>query len=260
MAGATITAAGCSATSPTPGASPSYAVRPALSGKFESSARLGRLVRWQVLTPNGTDPQGLPVVVFLHGKGGDHTMVDYWQPGLDEYARSGGTAMALAGIDAGNTYYHPRASGEDAGKLITDEFIPLLADQGLDTSRLAFAGMSMGGYGALRLAGLLGADRLRAVVVSSPALWPQDDEYAPGAFDSPRDHAQHNVFGRQDDLTGMSVRVDCGLADPFLAATRGYLNGFATEVPHSYTEGGHNVAYWESRVPVQLDQLGAALG
>jgi dienelactone hydrolase len=41
--------------------------------------------------------------------------------------------------------------------MVTDEFPPLLSRQGLDTGRLGFHGYSMGGYGSLRPAPIVGA-------------------------------------------------------------------------------------------------------
>lgn len=232
----------------------------ALSGSFTSEARLGATVRWKVITPSSTDVHGLPVVVFLHGKNGDHTMVDYWADALADHVADGGDPLAIAAMDAGNTYYHRRASGEDAGAMITEEFLPALADRGLDVSRVALAGISMGGYGALRLAAQLGPDRVPGVAVASPALWREPASFAPGAFDSARDHADNNVFGQQDHLAATQLRIDCGLSDPFLGATRDYVNEFGGNPPqHSFSAGGHNVDYWRTLVPDQLTLLATAL-
>ena len=47
--------------------------------------------------------------------------------------------------------------------MVLEQLLPRLQEQGLRTDRLAFHGWSMGGYGALRLAGILGASHVRAV-------------------------------------------------------------------------------------------------
>ncbi len=239
-------------------------VEPALSGSFTSPARGGAEVFWKVLTPDGGSVDGLPLVVYLHGKGGNHTMVDYFAGGLRAHVEAGGTPLALACADAGDTYYHRRESGEDSGAMIVDELIPMLADRGLDTSRLGLAGISMGGYGSLLLAGRLGAETVRAAAVASPALWQNDSEYAPGAFDSTRDHVEHNVFGRQKQLAGIALRIDCGRSDPFIGATRAYLAEFdgsgVASPAHSFGAGEHDVDYWRTLVPDQLHLLAEALG
>ena len=56
--------------------------------------------------------------------------------------------------------------------MLTDEFVPLLADHGLVTTAIGLYGFSMGGYGALRLAGILGPARVAAVVAVSAAPSP----------------------------------------------------------------------------------------
>jgi hypothetical protein len=54
--------------------------------------------------------------------------------------------FALASVDGGESYWHPRDSGEDAAAML-DEFVPLLACHGLDVRPLGFLGRSMGGFG-----------------------------------------------------------------------------------------------------------------
>ena len=68
--------------------------------------------------------------------------------------------------------------------MVVDELLPLLADHGLRTDAIGLMGWSMGGYGALRLAGLLGPGRVRVVVAASPALWSDPDDASASWFDS----------------------------------------------------------------------------
>ena len=95
-------------------------------------------------------------MVCLHGLGGDHT-TPVAQLGIDRFLAAavadGVPRFAVATVDGGTTYWHPRPTGEDAGAMVLDELLPMLRAQGLRTHRLAFQGWSMGGYGALRLAG-----------------------------------------------------------------------------------------------------------
>ena len=97
---------------------------------------------------------------------------------------SGTPPFAVVAVDGGESYWHKRASGEDSGAMVLDELIPMLSSQDLDTSRVAFLGWSMGGYGALLLGARLGPARTAAICAVSPALWTSFDETAPGAFDS----------------------------------------------------------------------------
>ncbi len=66
-------------------------------------------------------------------------------------------------VDGGNGWWHRRADGEDSGSMVLNEFLPMLANKGLDTRRVSFIGWSMGGYGALLLGGALGAARTAAI-------------------------------------------------------------------------------------------------
>ena len=102
--------------------------------------------------------------------------------------------------------------------MVLDEFLPLLAEQGLDTSRVAFLGWSMGGYGAMLLGARLGAGRTAGICAVSPALWTSSGAAAPGAFDGAEDYAANSVWGL-GALNGIPLRIDCGDDDPFASAT-----------------------------------------
>ena len=52
--------------------------------------------------------------------------------------------------------------------MVLDEFLPLLADQGLATARVGLMGWSMGGYAALRLGAVLGPEGCAVVVADEP--------------------------------------------------------------------------------------------
>jgi hypothetical protein len=250
------------------GVTPSVPAGPLVRGSFDSAARLGTRVGWAVSHPPGTDPDsrtGLPVVLVLHGRGVDHTAAfreNYLGLGhvLAAAVRAGVPPFAVAAVDGGDSYWHPRATGEDASAMLTGEFLPLLAERGLDVSRIGLLGWSMGGYGSLRLAGRLGAARVAGVAAESPALWRHYGDSAPGAFDDAADFARHTVFGRQHDLAGIAVRVDCGQSDPFYDATRRYVRGFRDRPAGGFQRGGHKTGYWRRMAPAQLAFLGGSLG
>jgi enterochelin esterase-like enzyme len=244
------------------GTIPSVAPGPMISGSFRSDARLGADCGWAVSYPPGSAPgKRLPVLVVLHGYSGDHTSSFGTHQALDRFlaqaVQHGSAPFAIAAVDGGNSYWHPRSSGEDSGAMITDEFLPLLAHRGLDTSRVGLMGWSMGGYGALRLAGLLGSDRVAAVGAESPALWHTAQETARGAFDDAADFATHTVFGRQKELTGIPVRIDCGTGDGFYPAARDYAQSLTPRAAGGFTPGGHDIAYWNRVAPQQLAFIGS---
>jgi dienelactone hydrolase len=236
---------------------PTAAPGPAVTGTFVSAARLGTSVGYTVSYPPGAAiGDHLPVLVTLHGAGGSHTTSFGHQLGLDRFQAAGKHAIAIASVDGGNTYWHRRTTGEDAGAMVSDEFLPLLARSGLDTKRLALLGWSMGGYGALLLAAAL---KPRAVVAESAAIWHTAAQAAPIAFDGAADFAAHTVFGRQHELDGVAVRIDCGDGDGFEPNDRAYRSGFSTTPAGGIEPGGHNMAYWRRMAPAQLAFVAAHL-
>lgn len=106
--------------------------------------------------------------------------------------------------------------------MVLTELIPMLGEQGLDTSRVAFMGWSMGGYGALLLGARLGAARTAAITAVSPALWTSSGATAPGAFDGADDYEANSVWGLPA-LNSIPIRIDCGDSDPFYSATKQFV-------------------------------------
>ena len=109
-------------------------------------------------------------------------------------------------------------------------------------SRVGFIGWSMGGYGALRLAGLLGAERVAAVSAVSPAIWADADSASEDGFEDAAEYEEFTVFGHQTDLAGIPVRVDCGTGDPFYREVESYVAGFppGADLTSSFEPGGHD--------------------
>jgi S-formylglutathione hydrolase FrmB len=232
------------------------------SGSFVSRLRQGQQTGWSVIYP-GPRAQPLPVMVALHGLGGTHrSFVD--ELGVDRFLaaaiRAGVPPFAVAAVDGGTTYWHPRPDGDDAGGMVLREFLPLLEQHGLLTDRLAFHGYSMGGYGALRLAPLAGRTRVRAVSVLSAAIWPPGAGFSSSGFSSTAEYDRYTVFGHQADLDAIPVRLDCGVEDPFCPADRAYVGGFRRPVVSTFQDGTHDTTYWTRMMPAQLRFVGHALG
>jgi S-formylglutathione hydrolase FrmB len=246
------------------GSIPNINPGPMVTGSFVSKARLGKQVEWAVSYPPGSTPgDPLPVLIALHGFGGSHASTFGRRLGLDRFLAQSitrGTApFAIASIDGGDTYWHHRSTGEDAGAMVVDEFVPLLASRGLSTTKVGLFGWSMGGFGALHLASGLGMTRVATVVAESPALWPSAARSAPGAFDNPADWAANNPLGRQAQLDGIAVRIDCGEGDGFYPTARAYVDGFSHRPAGGFSPGGHNLSYWRRMAEAQLAFVGAQL-
>lgn len=239
------------------GTIPDVAAVPTTSGSFVSTARGRRTVGWTIAAPESDQP--LPIAVALHGYAGSHRT--FFGQGLGyerflaQHVAAGGAPFAVAGVDGGNGYWHRRADGDDPGAMVLDEFVPMLEQRGFDSGRLAFTGNSMGGYGALRFGGLLGASRVRAVAALSPALWTAAGDTARGAFDDAADFRANTVLGRQHTLDGVAVRIDVGTGDGFEPAVRTYVDGFTTKPAGGFEPGAHDAAFWRRMAPAQITFL-----
>jgi enterochelin esterase-like enzyme len=230
---------------------------PMLTGEFTSAARLGKTTGWAISYPPGSSPgDRLPVLIALHGFGGSHRGAFYTGIGLDRFLAQavgrGAKPFAIASVDGGTAYWHRRSSGDDPAAMVTDEFIPLLHDHGLDVAKVGFLGWSMGGFGALHLGAKLGPSRTAVVVAESPALWSRAADAARGAFDSASDFRANTPVGRQRELDGIPVLIDCGTGDGFYPEAKAYAAGFAKRPAGGFVAGGHNDSYWRRMAPAQL--------
>ncbi|TCJ30884.1 alpha/beta hydrolase-fold protein [Nocardioides jejuensis] len=209
---------------------------------------------WWLSRPAGAGDH-VPVVIALHGAYND---ADQWRRkiALDAAHADSGARFAIAGIDGGvHDYWHPRAVGRDPRGLVLDHFLPFLAKQGLDVSRPAWFGWSMGGYGALVLA--TEVERSGPVVATSPALWSRYADAAPGAYDDEADFARWSVLGnsrRIAELSRIAVRVDCGESDPFVPGVHELQRELPSAQVH-WRPGAHDASYWKRVLPAQLAWL-----
>jgi len=223
-----------------------------VTGSFVSAARGGVQTNWAIARPPGQTAPLRPVIA-LHGKGSDAAtvMAGGVEQGLAQAVNAGLPPFAVVAVDGGGSYWHKRASGEDSGAMVLDELIPMLADKGLDTSRVAFIGWSMGGYGALLLGARLGPARTAAITAVSPALWMSSGAAAPGAFDGPEDFAANTVFGLPA-LASIPIRIDCGNSDPFYSATKQFIAQLPNPPAGGFSPGGHDGGYWSSQLPGEI--------
>ena len=239
---------------PPPNAAPAY-----LTGSFVSAARGGIETSWAIARPPGPH-QSLRPVIALHGRNGNAAgVMDLGvQDALTQAVKIGWPPFAVVSVDGGNSYWHKRASGEDTGAMVLTELLPILSSQGLDTSRVAFLGWSMGGYGALRLGAWLGPARTAAICAVSPALWTSFMATDPGAFDSVEDWASNTVFGLPA-LGSIPIRVDCGTSDRFYGSTRQFVAQLRRPPAGGFWPGGHDVSFWTRLMPADLSWIASLL-
>ncbi|MEI7624136.1 MAG: alpha/beta hydrolase-fold protein [Actinomycetes bacterium] len=235
-----------------------------VTGTFLSKARGNANVGWTISYPPGFSlGDALPVCLFLHGRGGSHT--DMAGPSevprflAGAVANDGVAPFAVVSVDGGEaTNWHRRSNGEDPPTMIAEELLPLLGSMGLDVTRLAFWGVSLGGTGALYLTTLPNFDPL-GVVAASPALWREQGEWQPGAYDDETDFAANSVWGRREQLSGVNLRIDCGESDPFAQRVRQFRDSLDQTPAGGIEPGCHDGRFWSRQTPAELIFIGAAL-
>jgi enterochelin esterase-like enzyme len=211
----------------------------------------------------GSDGGGaaMPVLICLPGRGrspgevlqGRLRLGDYVADGIE---KRGVTPFVVAAVQASDTYWHPRAAGDDAMAMLFDEFIPFLRDRRGLTGPLAIMGWSMGGYGALRAAELH-PQQFCGVCGVSAALWRSYEDGVGDAFDSAADYARNDVYADADKLASSLVRLDCGRQDPFYEANLAFTEVLPEPPAGGFESGGHNDDYWSRVAPAEIDWIGS---
>jgi len=218
-----------------------------------------------VFVPPGGNYESLPIVLLLHGVYASHWAWTHL---------AGVHLKAMAGINDGllkpmvlvmpsdgmwgDGSGYMRHKDQNFEEWIMDDVINAVTQSIKETSSnsaLFIAGLSMGGYGALRLGAKYG-NRIRAV----------------SGLSSITDARQLRDFS-VDDLTGLmeensaelsvfdmmlknrkvlaKIRFDCGTSDPLLEHNRVLHQQMQTyNIPHTYQEfaGSHEWAYWEEHI------------
>ncbi len=239
------------------------------------SNALGRQTSAMAILPQGR-PGPFPVWYLLHGLSDDHTAWTRWT-GLDRYLA--GLPLIVVMPDGGRGWYtnartppparYESAIIEDLLPWVDATFRTLASRDGRVVS-----GLSMGGYGAVKLA-LKHPHLFRAAASHSGAL-------GRGAASIKGDDAwnaeMRAVFGPRpqggpDDLFALAsrfrgkpapaLRIDCGRKDFLIRDNRAFHRHLAKlKVPHTYVErdGAHTWDYWDREVQTLIPWFRALLG
>lgn len=217
--------------------------------------------------PDGIGP-GVPVVLLLHGAHSSH-WAWFGKGGAHRTARRLAAAgmtrpMVLAcpsdGLWRGSSGYVDQAGGAFETWIVRDVVAAVfgLLDLRPETSPLFIAGLSMGGYGALRL-GAKHAGLFAGVSAHSSVTRAVDVAAFLGETATPAVPAREDldVLGwierRRADLP--SIRFDCGTGDGVIAGNRWLHEALdAAGIAHTYAEfeGGHTWAYWAAHLEDSL--------
>ena len=206
-------------------------------------------------------PRRCGPVIALHGKGSDAATRDGRRrragPGRRPSA-AGLPPFAVVAVDGGGSYWHKRASGEDSGAMVLDELIPMLGEQGLDTSRVGVPRLVDG--------------RLRRAAARRPArAGPHRGDLARSArrcgcrrvrrrrarSTAPTTSPPTACSGLPA-LASIPIRIDCGNSDPFYSATQAFIAQLPNPPAGGFSPGGHDGAFWSSQLPGRTDLDGAA--
>jgi S-formylglutathione hydrolase FrmB len=212
------------------------------------SEAVGQTLRARVLDP-GAAPDDAPLLVLLHGQGSspDAMLLPELMAELERLGERAPVVLAPDGEEA--SYWHDRRDGAWA-RMVLDEAIPEAARRfGADTERVAIAGLSMGGFGALHLAER-NPDRFCSVAAHSPAIFrarPFPKTAFAEAFDDDADFERTDLIERARRIPP-GTWVDIGDDDPFAPAVRRLVERMR-EPRYREWDGGHDFTYWLKETP-----------
>jgi len=230
-----------------------------MTGTFYSRAR-NRTVGYTIGYPSGHQSGSvLPLVVMLHGFGGNHTdALSGISPAQAVALRVNGhglAPMAIATVDGGGGYWNPHP-GDDPMGMVINELIPLCQKLGLGRppQKVGTLGISMGGYGAILLAEKY-PDLISAVAAISPAIWTsysEADSANAGAYASPSAFRTYDVVTHAHALAGKPVRVTSGDQDPFHPGVEALIQALPPGPVVDVSHGCHTDSFFLSQEPPSL--------
>jgi len=252
-----------------PDLTPYAAPGPEHSGTFYSAAR-GTTVGYTIAYAPGHAPgDRLPLVIALHGFGGDHTNA---LPGLTPATAlalrvppspaAGSPAplppMALVTVDGGGGYWNPHP-GDNPQAMLADELIPLCqrAGLGVGPGKIGVLGISMGGYGAILLAEKY-PRLVRAVAAISPAIftsYAQAESANAGAYATAADFTADDAVTHTGPLAGIPLRIAIGRDDPFYPAVQTLARALPESAEFSVSDGCHTDPFFTAQQPPSLAYL-----
>ncbi len=226
---------------------------------------LGKRASYNVILPDeGEGP--FPVLMQLHGLSDDGNS---WIQRSNLVRHVAGLPLIVVLPDGGTSGYLNWKASDRLHKnryedvLMTDTPNHVQRHFNVRDGQWAIGGLSMGGYGAMRL-GLKHPERFCSIWAHSSAFHLHgglDPALLEGAIDDA------NVFKVADALVGRDdlpvIAFDCGTEDELLEYNRQFhehLQGLNIE--HRYAEhpGAHNWDYWDDHVVEALAQHAKVLG
>lgn len=228
------------------------------------SPAMGQQVSYSLYLPETGDGP-FPVVFQLHGLTDSHAA---WVTNSNIARHAARYPMVIALPDGGTGCYLNWPGHDRIGKrnyedlIVTDITNHLKRHFNVTDGPWAIGGLSMGGYGSMRL-GLKYSDRF-ASIWSHSSKFEWGEMMASGLFPDPDDLSVHAHADRVSALAKKPViTFDCGLDDELLGESRRFHEHLDTlGLDHTYNEhpGGHEWDYWDTHVQAALAQHARVLG
>ena len=230
---------------------------PSSSGTFYSAARHRTVGYTIAYPPRHRAGDELPLVVMLHGYGGNHAdAVSGMSPAQAVAVRVDGgplAPMALVTVDGGPGYWNPHP-GDNPMAMVVGELIPRCRRLGLGRTRIGMMGISMGGYGALLLAEKY-PHLIDAVAAISPAIWTsyaQAHAANPGAYASQAAFTANDAVTHAAALARIPVRVAAGYDDPFYPGVQALARALPAGAVVDLARGCHTDPFFAEQQPPSL--------
>lgn len=251
------------------------------TGSF-ASASLGRTMKYRVILPDAYDAgeQRYVALYLLHGLFGTYSD---WESRTDVFSYSRPYALIIVMPEGENSWYTDSA-GEPAQKFERYVATDLIAhiDDTYRTIRSrharAIAGLSMGGYGAMKLAlkypgtfafagsisGAFAAGHETAIDhLFGPKIAQQMTTiYGPEGSETRAQNDIYRLLDKADAAALPFLYLDCGASDEFLDSNRQFAQLLQKKhAAYEYRElpGSHAWDYWDRQVRALLDVLASRI-
>lgn len=220
------------------------------------SAALDRQVTYAAIVPETGAPP-FAVLYQLHGHSDDHRA---WLLRSTIAVHAERYPLLVILPSGENSYY----AGAYEQLIVRDLPAHVARTFQVRPGKAAIGGLSMGGYGAIRI-GLKHRDRFQSIAAHSSRL-PARDELPslPWAKHLPIDDLDVDMLAQKLDKNDMpALTFDCGVDDHLLTDSRRFHAVLERlQVPHEYREypGAHTWDYWDARIAGALAHHARALG
>ena len=226
------------------------------------SEALGKQTAANVILPQGKGKGPFPVLYLLHGLSDDHTM---WSRRSNVERHVADLPLIVVMPDGGRGFYCDAAEGfayETAIARDLVEYIDTVFNTRAERGGRCIGGLSMGGYGAVKLA-LRFPERFVSAHSHSGALgfghgfWKENAEFrrivGPAEIGGPHDlhRLAEDAAAQGPSFPWPALRLDCGGDDFLIEDNRSFHAHLEKlQVPHEYQEypGAHTWDYWDRHI------------